>query len=265
MPFDLSVEVLAFLVLGAFAGLLSGMFGIGGGVVIVPTLTVILGFELQNAIGTSLMVLVWPLTIFAVIQYYRAELLQVKASLLIALGLTGGAIIGAQIALSLPGDTLQRIYGAFLIYVGWRFAEPRKWWAARQHGAPPKLPPAPHLQASWQVLLALGVMAGIASGLFGIGGGLVIVPALVTILKYEQKRAVGTSLAALMPPVGIGAVISYYREGSVELAASTFIALGLIAGTFLGAKIALGLPSSTVKRLYGVFLMLVSLRFILQL
>ena len=258
-------NLFAFLLLGVTAGLLSGMFGIGGGVVIVPTLTVILGFELQDAIGTSLMVLVWPLTIFAVIQYYRAELLQVKASIMIAVGLTGGALIGAQIALGLPGDVLQRIYGCFLIYVGWRFIEPRKLWKARRDSLPPTAEPKPRLDASWITLLVLGVLAGITSGLFGIGGGLIIVPALVGFLKYEQKRAVGTSLAALMPPVGIGAVISYYREGSVDLGASTLVALGLICGTFFGARIALGLPSSTIKRLYGLFLMLVSLRFIFQL
>ena len=86
----------------------------------------------------------------------------------------------------------------------------------------------------------------------------------MALLHYDQKRAVGTSLGALLPPVGIGAVLSYYEADAIDLAASAFVAFGLVFGAFLGARIALGLPSSTVKRLYGVFLMIVSLRFIFQ-
>lgn len=257
----------ALVILGVLAGMLSGMFGIGGGVIIVPVLTVLMGFELQVAIGTSLAVLVWPVSFFAVLAYYRARLLNIAPAALIAVGLVAGGVVGAQIALNLPGATLQRIYGVFLIYVGWRFIEPRKLWAARRSNAPRALPA--HSQSAppeipWYVLLAVGVGAGVTSGLFGIGGGLVIVPALVALLRYDQKRAVGTSLGALLPPVGIGAVLSYYEAGEIDLAASVFVALGLIVGAFLGARIALGLPSSTVKRMYGVFLMAISLRFIFQ-
>jgi uncharacterized membrane protein YfcA len=114
-------------------------------------------------------------------------------------------------------------------------------------------------------MFGVGLVAGLAGGLFGIGGGLVIVPILVGLLKYDQKRAVGTSLAALLPPVGIGAVIAYYQAGQIQLGAAVLIAAGLIFGAFAGARIALGLPSATVKRLYGLFLLVISLRFIFQL
>ncbi len=257
----------ALVILGVLAGMLSGMFGIGGGVIIVPALSVLLGFALETAIGTSLGVLIWPVSFFAVLAYYRAGLLNIGVAALIAIGLVGGGVVGAQIALNLPGETLQRIYGIFLIYVGWRFIEPRKLWAARAVSGPPAAPnPAANNppDTPWYVLLAVGLGAGVTSGLFGIGGGLVIVPALVALLHYDQKRAVGTSLGALLPPVGIGAVLSYYEADAIDLAASAFVAFGLIFGAFLGARIALGLPSSTVKRLYGVFLMIVSLRFIFQ-
>ena len=256
---------LALLLLGVTAGVLSGMFGIGGGIVIVPALTVLFGFELQNAVGTSLVVLIWPLSIFAVLAYYRAGLLDVLAAAMVALGLLLGSFFGAEIALSLPEATMQRIYGVFLIYIGWRFVEPRKLLAERRHrAAPPAEETADNAKAAWLPMLAVGVVAGIAAGLFGIGGGLVIVPALVELLHYNQKRAVGTSLAALLPPVSIGAVLSYYHAGMVSLATSAVIAVGLIGGAFFGARIALGLPSSTVRRLYGAFLLLVSARFLLQ-
>jgi hypothetical protein len=255
----------ALVLLGLVAGVMSGMFGIGGGIIIVPVLSLLFGYELQRAIGTSLGVLVMPVSFFAVLAYYRAKQLQIGPAALIAGGLLIGGVFGAQMALNLPTATLQRAYGLFLITIGWRFIEPRQLWAARRGQIiPAKVEKTAEPQVAWYALLIVGLIAGVASGLFGIGGGLVIVPALVALLNYDQKRAVGTSLAALLPPVGLGAVISYYDANKIELAAVAFIALGLVGGAFAGARIALGLPSSTVKRLYGVFLLIVSLRFLLQ-
>lgn len=257
-------NAIALVILGIVAGMLSGMFGIGGGAVIVPALIVFFSFELHEAVGTSLAVLVWPVSLFAVLAYYRAKMLKISLAALIAFGLIFGAIAGAQLALSLPGDTLRRIYGAFLLYVGWRFIEPRK-LIAEQRGHPlPPVEQVPELQAVWYVIVGIGLVAGVASGLFGIGGGLVIVPILVELLHYDQKRAVGTSLAALLPPVSLGAVISYYDAGKIDVEVALLIGVGLIFGAFAGARIALGLPSSTVKKLYGIFLIIMGLRFILQ-
>jgi uncharacterized membrane protein YfcA len=254
--------------LGLLAGILSGMFGVGGGVVIVPALTIFFGFELKEAVGTSLAVLILPVSFFAVLAYYRANQLQVRPAAFVALGLIVGSTAGAQLALNLPVGTLQRLYGCFLIYVGWRFLEPRKLVAERRHLMPadPALADPPtEAQMIWYIMMAVGVLAGVAGGLFGIGGGLVIVPALVALLRCDQKRAVGTSLAALLLPVNLGGVVSYYEAGKLELATAAVIALGLVFGAFAGARIALGLPSSTVKRWYGVFLLAVSARFILGL
>ena len=258
--------VWALVILGLAAGVLSGMFGIGGGVVLVPGLSVIFGFELQEAMGTSLAVLVMPVTFFAVLAYYRAHELQIGPAMLIMIGLFLGGLVGAQLALNLPDGLLQRVYAVFLLWVSWRFVEPRKLWAAQHNHlvlpvAKDEQPP----QVAWHILLGVGLLAGIASGLFGIGGGIVIVPALVTILHFPQKQAVGTSLTALLPPVGSGAVLSYYNAGKIDLGVVAFIAVGLVCGGFVGARIALGLPSSTVKRMYGVFLLLVALRFMFQL
>jgi hypothetical protein len=105
-------------------------------------------------------------------------------------------------------------------------------------------------------------VAGVASGLFGIGGGAVIVPTLVVLLGYEQKRAVGTSLGALLLPVGLPGVLSYQDAGVLDVAQAAPIAVGLMLGAVVGAQITLQLPSTTVKRLYGVFLFLVGLNFI---
>lgn len=259
-------HVIALVILGIAAGMLSGMFGIGGGVVIVPALVAFFYFDQKRAVGTSLAVLILPVSGFAVLAYYRAKKLQIRTAALVALGLIFGAVVGAQVALELPGATLQRLYGLFLIYVGWRFAEPRKW--AGKKSTETKADPEEKLVVDAKIGLALvlvGLTAGVASGLFGIGGGLVIVPALVAFFHFDQKRAVGTSLGALLAPVSLGAVKLYYDAGKIEMATAAAIAVGLVGGAFLGTRIALGLPSSTIKRLYGVFLLLISLKFLLQL
>ncbi len=257
-------NALGLLILGIAAGVLSGMFGIGGGVVIVPVLVTFLGFDFLSATGTSLAALLMPVGIFAVIAYYRAGKLKIPVAAWVGLGLIFGSWLGANIAFALPSRTLQILYGFFLLYASWRFTEPRKWLAQIRHAIPPTVPAETETSAPWYVLVGVGLIAGISSGLFGIGGGLVIVPILVALLHFDQKVAVGTSLGALLLPVSLPAVLTYYNEGKLQLATGLMVAIGLIIGAFGGAKIALSLPSSTVKRLYGIFLLVVALRFILQ-
>lgn len=256
---------IALIGIGLIAGIFSGLFGIGGGLVIVPALVALLGFDLKEAVGTSLAALLLPVGIFAVIAYYRAGKLRIDTAAFIAAGLVFGAIAGANIALNLPTTTLRQLYGVFLLYMSWRFVEPRK-LLARQR-APAASSAEEEMKENnvpFWVLIVIGVVAGVLSGMFGIGGGVVIVPALVAFLRFDQKRAVGTSLAVLLLPVSLGAVISYYNDGKLDPGVAAFVAAGLVFGAFAGAKLALNLPSATIKRLYGVFLLFVGLRFILQ-
>lgn len=257
-------QLAIFLLVGLGAGVLSGMFGIGGGVVIVPAL-VLLGFQFKEAVGTSLGALLMPVGIFAVIAYYRAGKLKFDIAIWIALGLIFGGIVGAQIATHLlDGDALERLYGVFLLYTGWRFAEPRKWWRQWRNQTPvPKEPEEVTTELPWYYLLLVGLTAGVLAGMFGIGGGAIIVPALVGLLKFDQHLAVGTSLASLLLPVGLGSVVIYYQDGNLQPAASAMVALGLLIGALGGARIALGLPAKQVKQLYGIFLIIIALRFIL--
>lgn len=257
------------IVIGLVAGVLSGMFGIGGGVVIVPALTVFLSFSITQATSTSLAALLLPVAIFAVIAYYRAGLLDVRSASIMAVGLLVMSWVGADLALNLPAATLKRFYGVFLLYMSWRFIEPRKLYAEwranhANNTSPEAAQPLPHeeKEVSWVLILIVGLVAGVFSGMFGIGGGAVIVPALVAFLNYDQKRAVGTSLGALMLPVGLPGVLRYAEAGVLDLPVAAVVAVGLLFGAILGARIALGLPSRTVKQMYGVFLVFVALRFI---
>ena len=108
--------------------------------------------------------------------------------------------------------------------------------------------------------IAIGLAAGIASGLFGIGGGIIIVPALVYFLDFSQHRATGTSLAILLPPVGLAAVVEYYRSGSVDLKAAAVVAISLFAGAWFSAAWANKIAAPTLKLFFGVFVICVGLQ-----
>ena len=112
-------------------------------------------------------------------------------------------------------------------------------------------------------MLALGTVAGVLGGLFGIGGGLVIVPVLVLALGLDQKTATGTSLFALLWPVGVLGVYEYWRRGEMRFDYGAWIAVGLVLGIYLGAKLVAPMSPAQMKRLYGVFLLVVGAYYLL--
>jgi uncharacterized protein len=107
------------------------------------------------------------------------------------------------------------------------------------------------------VLLGLGV--GVLVGLLGIGGGVVLVPAIVYLLGMDQHLAQGTSLLILLPPLGLGALIAYWKRGQVDLVAGIMCALGMLIGGYFGSRIAIPLSSRNLKGFFGTFLMLVAI------
>jgi uncharacterized membrane protein YfcA len=110
------------------------------------------------------------------------------------------------------------------------------------------------------IALALGLAAGVLSGIFGIGGGVVIVPGLVLLLGYGQKTATGTSLLALLLPVGALAVAQYARAGHVNVRAGLLVAAGVFVGALFGARFALGQSEATLRRLFAVLLVALAVR-----
>jgi uncharacterized membrane protein YfcA len=108
--------------------------------------------------------------------------------------------------------------------------------------------------------LLIGLGAGVLSGLFGIGGGIVMVPALVFFLRFEQKTATGTSLAALILPVAILGVLEYAREGHVHYKIAALLAAGIFVGALFGARLALGTSDVTLRRGFAVLLVLAAAR-----
>lgn len=108
--------------------------------------------------------------------------------------------------------------------------------------------------------LGLGLAAGVLSGLFGIGGGVVIVPALILVAGMPALTATGTSLGALLLPVGLLGAWTYYRNGHLDIKAAALIAAGLVIGAYGGAALAQGLAPITLRRMFAVFLVLVAAR-----
>ena len=108
--------------------------------------------------------------------------------------------------------------------------------------------------ANIPVLILVGAVSGFASGVFGIGGGVLIVPGLIYLAGFSQHRATGTSLAVLLPPVGLGATLEYYRHGDVDLPAAFIIAALVFAGSWVGAIVAERMSGPYLRLAFGLFI-----------
>ncbi|MFA5310938.1 MAG: sulfite exporter TauE/SafE family protein [Candidatus Omnitrophota bacterium] len=106
--------------------------------------------------------------------------------------------------------------------------------------------------------ILIGLVAGIASGLIGIGGGIIVVPCLIYLFGFSQHAAQGTTLAMMIPPIGLLAAWAYYKNGHVNLPVAGLICLGFILGGYLGARFAVGLPEVILRRIFGVCLLVIS-------
>ncbi len=113
---------------------------------------------------------------------------------------------------------------------------------------------------TWILVALLGLVAGVVSGLFGVGGAIVIIPGLVLLAKLPQHTAHGTSLAALLLPVGILGALEYYKRGQVNVAYAAVVAVGLLIGAYFGAKLAGTMSDVMLRRAFGMFLLIVSVR-----
>jgi uncharacterized membrane protein YfcA len=110
------------------------------------------------------------------------------------------------------------------------------------------------------ILVLIGIAAGVLAGLVGVGGGVIIIPALVYFLGFTQKEAQGTSLGILLLPVGILAVINYYKQGFIDIKVVIIISLAFIVGGFFGSKLALSVSQDTLRKLFGTLLLILAIK-----
>jgi uncharacterized membrane protein YfcA len=260
------MQIVGLLIIGVVAGIMAGMFGIGGGVVIVPALIIFLNFTLLEANGTSLAALLLPVSIFAVISYHKSGFVKIRTAAYISAGILLGVSFGSTIALNLPSQLLKILYGCFLLYVGLNFSKGFQ-FLSKLLGIKSVIKLKTEneiIEPKFYVILLTGLFAGVMSGMFGIGGGLIIVPILMYFYKYPTKLATGTSLAALLLPVGLPGVIMYQNSGNLNILTAIPLAFGIVFGSIIGSNIAISLPPAKIKKFYGFFLIIMGLDFIFQ-
>lgn len=110
------------------------------------------------------------------------------------------------------------------------------------------------------ILLLIGVAAGFASGFVGVGGGIIIVPALVFFLGFSQHMAQGTSLALMLPPIGLLGFYNYYKSGNVNVTAAAVLCITFFIGAYFGSKLSISIDQKVVKKIFGAIMLLVSIK-----
>ena len=233
---------------GALAGVLSGMFGIGGGIVVVPLLTFWLHLHPKVASGTSLLMIVLP-SLSGVALYGIDGHVDVLAALLLAAGSVLGAPVGVRILLRLPTWVVQVCFVAFLLVI-----------AVSMLLVVPSRDAVLHL--GWGMaagLVAAGFATGILSGLLGIGGGVIVVPLLVLVFGANDLVAKGSSLL-MITATGLSGTISNVRRKNVDIPTALVIGVAAVATTALGVWIAETLPPAAANALFAVFLALIIVR-----
>jgi uncharacterized protein len=114
------------------------------------------------------------------------------------------------------------------------------------------------------ILIGIGILTGFMAGMLGIGGAIIMIPALVFFMGISQQSAQGTSLAVMLPPIGILAAYNYYKAGQVNITFAVILAIFFLVGSFFGSKLALTLPQPLLKKIFGVLLLLVAAKMLLS-
>jgi uncharacterized membrane protein YfcA len=114
------------------------------------------------------------------------------------------------------------------------------------------------------ILIVIGVITGVMAGMLGIGGAIIMIPALVFLLGISQQTAQGTSLAVMLPPVGIIAAYNYYKAGYVNIKFAIILAVFFLIGSYFGSKLALSIPQAALKKIFGILLLLVAAKMLLS-
>lgn len=241
--------LLVYLGAGLGAGILSGLLGVGGGIVLVPLLVLALKWQQKTAQATAL-VLVSMAAVAGVITYAVAGDVAWLPALFILAGGLAGAWLGAILVQRIHAHWLQVAFGIVLIAAAVRLAWPTSSTAVLD--AAPAITPVLAL-----VFVVSGLAMGVLSALFGIGGGIVLIPILVALLDFDQKLAAGTSLAVMIPIALLGA-IRLSRPGLTQWSVGVRIGLGGIVGGVIGAQLAVRLPTEILAVVFAVLLVVVA-------
>ncbi len=270
-----TLEMLILLILFGFSvGTVAAMTGIGGGVFIVPALSLIFGFTSHNAVGTSLAVIVFT-SLTSTIAYSRQRRIDYRIGLALATTTIPGALTGAYLTTLVNERLLGVIFSIFLILVALRMLLNLEMNMNVSHDFLPEKFSLWHRRIidsagerfEYEVNILLGFtlsfFGGLSSGLLGIGGGAVMVPIMHLAMGMPIHITVATSMF-IMVFTSISGVLQHLSYGNVNLEYAACIALGVIFGTQLGAHTARKAPSKSLRRLFGVILLVISFRLLLK-
>jgi hypothetical protein len=240
------------LFIGLLAGLFGGLVGLGGGVVMIPLMVRFFKFSQHQAHGTSLMALVFT-GLSGGITYYLNGSVDIMAAVCLAAAAIFTARFGAIYAHALPEWKLKQAFGFFLIFVALLLLS--KPYVAQ-------ISFLSHPVTGWvrvAALLASGAVAGFLSGMMGVGGGSIMVPALVLLVGLSQWSAQGSSLAAMIPAGSVGAY-THWRLGNVVTRVLPGLIPGILLGTFLGGSLAHLLTEANLRLVFAVVIIWLGLR-----
>jgi uncharacterized protein len=238
-------------VVGLAAGGLSGLFGVGGGILIVPGLVLLLQMPQRRAHATSLAAII-PIAVAGAAGYAAGGAVDWLAAGLLTIGGAIGALLGTRALGRIPERALRIIFAVFLLTAAG--ALPFEVSASRAE---------PSIEVVSGILLVLlGMLAGAMAGLLGVGGGIVMVPGLVLLTSVPQEVAKGTSLAVIIPTALVGTVRNA-RRGDVDVPVALAVGLSGVVSSFLASLLALRLDPVLSAVLFGVLLVAMAIRLLL--
>ena len=240
---------LKLLLLGLVVGFCSAAMGIGGGAILVSTLTLFFNYEIKKTIGVSLATIV-PTAFVGIIAHYAIESSNIKffIVLFIVAGSIIGAKFGAELANRMSVKLLTRLFAFLLFFMGLKLAGIINVPAETVSNT-----------SAYPLLVILGLIAGLASALFGIGGGVIMVPMLNLFFGLSIHEAVATSLTVILPTTLAGAIF-HRKYNSIDTGAIKFLIPTSLIGAIFGAIVANVLPAITLTIVFGIFMLLCSIK-----
>ncbi len=237
-------EWIALVVVGLIGGFLSGSFGVGGGIVMIPLLIWLTGMDQRRASATSLAAIV-PSVVVGSIGYLIHGEVDLLAALALAIGTVPGALIGTRLLRRLPLSVLRWGFVLLLVVIALRLI----------FGGTDRGGEVEQNLLTFVVLILVGIVTGICSGLFGVGGGVIMVPVLVVGFGVGDLVAKGTSLVAMIASSTVGTV-SNARAGLVDIRSALVVGVAATAISYVGVLAALAMPARLSAVLFGILLLI---------
>lgn len=243
--------VLATVLVGLVAGVLSGMFGIGGGIVTTPAIRLLLGYPALVAVGTPLIAII-PSAIAGAVSYHRSGVSDTRAGLLVGIVGSFSAVLGAWLTRLVGGQVVLLVTAGLILFTAGEML--------LQAIRPPKTHAedgtALVVEARPLKLAAVGLAAGVYSGFLGLGGGFVLVPMLTRWLRFPIKRAVGTSLVAIAL-LAVPGAIAHAVLGNIDWVLAIGLVAGVVPGALIGARVTLGASDRFLRVAFAAMLIIV--------